>query len=59
MQEVQAHPSLTYHQHPHEGRFFSWEDGILLAALLTLFWVMKPLQKRGKKAHGLERKTLD
>lgn len=59
MQEVQAHPSLVYHQHPHSTRSFSWEDGVLLLALFTLLWVMKPVRRKGKKAHVLERQTVD
>lgn len=59
MQEAQAHPSIVHHQHPHESHLFSWEDGILLLALLTLLWVMKPIRIKGKKLHGLERRTFD
>ena len=59
MPEAQAHPSLVHHQHPHESRVFSWEDGVLLLALLTLLWLTKPLRIKGKKLHGLERQTID
>lgn len=55
MQQAQAHPSIVHHQHPHDSRVFSWEDGVLLLALLTLLWLMKPLRIKGKKLHGLER----
>lgn len=55
MQEVHAHPSIVHHQHPHESSIFSWDNAILLLALLTLLWVMKPFRIKGKKLNGLER----
>jgi len=57
MQEAQAHSSLVFHGHPHVERSFSWEDALLLSAILTMAWVLKPLFWRGKKAHGLERNS--
>lgn len=59
MQEAQAHPSLVHHQHPHSTLSFSWEDGVLLLALFTLLWLMKPIRMKGKKLHGLGRQTFD
>lgn len=57
MQIAQAHASLIFHGHPHVERFFSWEDGLVLFAVLTMAWVLKPLFWRGKKTHDLERNS--
>ena len=57
MQTAQAHPSIIYHRHPHDVRILSWEDGLLLAAVLTLTWVLWPFRNKGRKVHGMERDT--